>query len=317
MSSFISLDLSCEDGSDAKKRIVATLQDLVNDTESPGSAAKIIHGVIIDDCRDAYTSYNSVSNLTAEQIESSTVRTPKPGGWMEYLWDCLGRAAMRVPADHKGQDRLVDLLQELQQLPKSPVPEFVAGEMRETLLWNITKETRYEGLTQWLWDLDQGNFNGAPRQVESDPNAATAYINFSAFLARLLASGVADTNTLSALRRPSPFATSHQDHIVRDLPRYEPYAAAAAQWILYAGDVLFELCEKRILVEVGSLTYSRALWYVWSVKFKVFAESNESSTEVREFARQAVNKIDQCKKDGINPAKSVIEKFGYIRPEEN
>ncbi|KAI2775748.1 hypothetical protein F4815DRAFT_449951 [Daldinia loculata] len=316
MASFISLDLSYEGDTDTDKKIVATLQDLVNDTESPGSAAKIIHGVIIDDCRDAYASYNSVSDPTAEQIESGTVRTPNPGGWMGYLWDCLGRAAMRVPADHKGQDRLVGLLQELQQLPKSPVPEFVAGEMRETILWNITKETQYEGLTQWLWDLDQGNFNGA-HQVESDPNAATAYTNFSAFLARLLASGVADTNTLSALRRPSPFATSHQDHILQDLPHHEPYAAAAAQWIIYAGDVLFELCEKRILVEVGGLRYSRALWHVWSVKFKVFAESNESSTEVREFARQAVDKIDQCKRDGINPAKSVIEKFGYIRPEEN
>ncbi|KAF3063701.1 hypothetical protein GL218_02607 [Daldinia childiae] len=315
MSSFISLDLSYEGDSDTEKKIVATLQDLVDNRESPESAAKIINGVIIDDCRDAYTSYNSVSDPTAEQIESGAVRAPKPSGWMGYLWDCLGRAAMKVPVDHKGQDRLVYLLLALQQLPKSPVPEFVAGEMRETILWNVTKETRYEGLTQWLWDLDQGNFNGA-RQVESDPSAATAYTNFSAFLARLLASGVADTNTLSALRRPSPFATTHQDHILQELPRHEPYAAAAAQWIIYAGDALFELCEKRILVEVGSLRYSKALWYVWSVKFKVFAESNESSPEVREFARQAVDKINQCKKDGINPAKSVIEKFGYIRPEE-
>ncbi|KAI0848547.1 hypothetical protein F5Y00DRAFT_270056 [Daldinia vernicosa] len=316
MSSFISLDLSYEGDSVTENKIVATLQDLVDDAESPRSAAKIINRVIIDDCRDASISYNSASDPTAGQIESGTVRAPNPGGWMEYLWDCLGRAAMRVPADHRGQDRLVSLLQELRQLPKILVPGLVAGEMRETILWNITKETRYEGLTQWLWDLDQGNFNGA-RQVESDPNAAAAYINFSAFLARLLAAGVADTNTLSALRRPSPFATSHQDRILHDLPRHEPYAAAAAQWIIYAGDVLFELCEKRILVEVGSLRYSPALWRVWSVKFKAFAESNDPSTETREFARQAVDKMGQCKRDGINPAKSVVEKFGYIRPDED
>ncbi|KAI0118983.1 hypothetical protein F4814DRAFT_222812 [Daldinia grandis] len=314
MSSFIPLDLSYEGDSNTDRIIASALQDLVNDKKSPRSAAEIIHGAIVDDCRNAYASYNSVPNPSAEQIQSGTVRVPNPGGWMEYLWDCLGRAAMSVPADHRGQARLISLLQELQRLPKRPVPEFVAGEMGETVLWIITKETRYEGLTQWLWDLDQGNFNSA-RQIEGDPNAATAYVNFSAFLARLLAAGIADTNTLSALRRPSPFATSHQDHISQEVPRYEPYAAAAAQWIIYAGEALFELCENRILVEVGSLRYSRALWHVWSVKFKVFAESNEAGAEAREFARRAVDKMDRCKRDGVDPAKSVVEKFGYLRPE--
>ncbi|KAI1464531.1 uncharacterized protein F4812DRAFT_467115 [Daldinia caldariorum] len=314
MSSFVSLDLLNDGVSDLNRKINDTLQNLVNNVESPESAAGIIHGVIVDDCRDAHAAYLALPNPTLEQITSGAVRTPNPRGWMEYLWDCVGRAAMKVPADHGGQERLIGLLQELQKLPKDPVPEFSDGQMREKVLWNITKDTGYEGFPQWLCDLDQGNFSG-PRQLEEDPNAATAYVNFSAFLARLLASGIADTNTLSALRRPSPFATSHQDRILLDLSLHEPYAAAAAQWIIYAGDTLFELSEKRVLVEVGGLRYSRALWQAWGVKFKALAESDQASAEVREFSRQALDKMDQCKKDGINPTKSVIEKFGYLHPE--
>ncbi|KAI2641402.1 hypothetical protein GGS26DRAFT_535554 [Hypomontagnella submonticulosa] len=308
----IPLNLFDADDTDSEKRIATVIQDLIDGSQKPASAARIIHETVVVDCRDAQASLDSVPDPSHEQLENG----PQPDGWMKFAWDCLGKAAMKVPADHEGQDKLIALVQELRQLPKASIPWVAVGGITETALWDLTKENGYGGLAQWLWELDQGAFTGA-QQVEADPSTATAYLNFSAFLSRLLASGVADTNRLNALLRPSPFATSSPISIVRDPRHYEPYASAAAQWILHAGNTLYELCENRILVEVGKQRFTRVLWESWKSKFEAIERENKFTKEARSIARQAVDAMDRLKNEGFDPTKSVVEKFGYIQPLED
>ncbi|KAI1390685.1 uncharacterized protein F4822DRAFT_426534 [Hypoxylon trugodes] len=144
MTPSIPLHLSDEDDSDSNKRIIDMLQSVVDGTENPISGARIIHDVVVNECRQAYISYTSTSSLEAGQMEGGVYSGPD--GWMKFLWNCIGKAAIRIPASHEGQDRLVSLLRELHQLPKTSVPRVLSGEVTEKVLWDLTKETGYENL---------------------------------------------------------------------------------------------------------------------------------------------------------------------------
>lgn len=116
----------------------------------PIAAAQIIDQTVVKDCRDMYALYNSSPDTT-------TAPGPEPVGWVKYVWDCLGRAAMKIPADSPAQDRLVSLIRELQGLPRRHAPWLAAGSLKERELWNLVPETQYEGLPQWMWELNEGN----------------------------------------------------------------------------------------------------------------------------------------------------------------
>lgn len=142
--------------SEAESKIITTLHSLVDGSLEPQAAAQTIDAEIVRDCQEAYASYTSVSNPSQEQLADGTIRAPRPVGWMKFLWDCMGRAAMDVPATHSGQDHLISLLQELQQLPKHQVPWLASGNLIEKELWTLNAKNDYEGLSQWLWELHEG-----------------------------------------------------------------------------------------------------------------------------------------------------------------
>ncbi|KID86974.1 hypothetical protein MAJ_11146, partial [Metarhizium majus ARSEF 297] len=119
---------------------------------------------------------------------------------------------MVVPHDHGSQDLLVALLQELQHLPRHTVPHKVGDQVVPKELWLLTPDNKYDGLEQWLWEIDYGErglpppsrsrfhsytssqgFTGSQRQVkhvESVKETASLFVNFSSFLARLFARGL-------------------------------------------------------------------------------------------------------------------------------
>ena len=73
--------------------------------------------------------------------------------------------------------------------------------------------------------------------------------------------------------------------------RYEPYAAAAAQWILHAGDALFELCEKDI--RGLGMRWSSTLWDSWKAKFEEVQEDKRFSEAARDLVRQALEHMNR------------------------
>ncbi|KAJ6440032.1 MFS monocarboxylate transporter [Purpureocillium lavendulum] len=298
MAAAISLNLSDPDDCKAEVQIAGILQGLVNGSASPAAAARDIDKIIVDGCQQ---------------------EAPNPSGWQKYLWDCLGKSAMVVPSNHPGQDSLISLLEELQRLPRHEVPEQVGDEVFQKELWTLTPENKYEGLEQWLWELDQGTFT-ATRQVEDSQTSAISYANFSAFLARLLASEVAEATRLSALIRPSPFATGNPltsaayTDVSEAARHYEPWACAAAQWILHAVDVLYEMCDKETIVEIGKQKWTLALWNGWRSRFETVATTEQFSSAARELASAALKKMAEAEKKGV--VTNVVDKFGFMSLKE-
>ncbi|KND91997.1 hypothetical protein TOPH_03376 [Tolypocladium ophioglossoides CBS 100239] len=318
--SSLTLNISDPGDSKADKEITDTLQSLVNGSIDPAAAAHVIDKTVVTDCQEGLASYTSVPNPTSSQLEDGTIRAPYPAGWLKFLWDCVGKAAMEVPSDHPGQDRLVTLLQELQRLPRHSVPELVAGELSERELWTSTPANRFEGLELWLWELDQGTFTAA-QQVESSHSVAASYVNFSAFLARLLAGGVEEATRMSALIQPSPFGTSSPlispkyPDAAEAARHYEPYASAAAQWVFHAGDALFEMCEKGVIIDIGKQRWTRALWNGWKAKFDTIAKADRFSSQCRSLATQAVERMTQIEKSGTSS--NIVDRFGFMSTEED
>ncbi|KAH8595874.1 hypothetical protein B0O99DRAFT_621656 [Bisporella sp. PMI_857] len=320
--SLIELNIAQAGDDESSKQIKTTFHNLVNGIVDSATAAQEIDKIIVNDCREAYISYTSVPKPTAEQIETRSIRTPDPAGWLQLLWNSFGKAAMVIPYNHVGQDRLVSLLQELQRIPLHKVPWFVSDKVIEKELYDLTHANGYDYFQQWLWELDQGHFIGH-QTVETDPEAAVAYLNFSAFLGRLLAGGITAGLSLSALiRRPeSPFCmqkiawTAKSADSAEQAKRYQPYASAAAQWILYAGDALYELCDKDI--SGLGVKWSRTLWDSWKAKFNEVAEDKRFSDATRDLVRQAIECMVQLEQG--NGATGIVQKFGLTswREDEN
>lgn len=152
----IDLGLARPDDDDANERKLTTaLDDLIHDELDAASAARAIDDIITKDCQKALAAYNSASE---EQKKNDTVAGPAPQGWQQYLYDCLATAAMETPADHSGQDRLVDLLEELGRLPRHTVPAlyFEPERIAEKELWVLTRENNYDGFGQWMWERHEG-----------------------------------------------------------------------------------------------------------------------------------------------------------------
>ena len=144
---------------------------------------------------------------------------------------------------------------------------------------------------------------------------AASYLNFSAFLARLLAAGVVETTSLCALTssefgRSSPTAKATASHADADAAarEYEPYAAAAAQWIVQGGPALYEMCVKDVVFQIGRKKWTLALWESWKTKFEAVSKDDRYSSPTREMAKQALEKMAILENEGVaNPG--IISKF--------
>ncbi|ETS80477.1 hypothetical protein PFICI_08006 [Pestalotiopsis fici W106-1] len=306
----IDLGLARPDDDANEKKIISVLNDLVHDRIDAVTAARTIDEIITEDCQKTLVAYNSASK---EQKKNGTVSGPSPQGWQHYLYDCLATAAMKVPAAHPGQDRLVNLIDQLGRLPRHKVPALYSDseQIVEKELWVLNRENHYDGFGQWMWERHEGTFVGW-RQVEMDPDAADAYLNFSAFLARLLSGGVAALLGLSALvlpfiRRNITVAASHEPH------KFEPYVAAAAQWILYSGKVLYTMCEIKVM---ASVRWKKELWDRIKTQFDTINGDGRFCTETRDWAAQAADFMRKVEETGSVRETDAFQRHHFLSLEE-
>lgn len=172
----LGLRLARPDDDTNERELTTALNELVHDELDAASAARLIDDIITKDCQQALAAYNSASE---EQKKNDTVAGPAPQGWQQYLYDCLATAAMKVAVDHSGQERLVDLLEELGRLPRHTVPVlyFEPERIAEKELWVLTGENNYDGFGQWMWERYEGesrlpsDYVGCPREVLSTQNS--------------------------------------------------------------------------------------------------------------------------------------------------
>ncbi|KAF4632848.1 hypothetical protein G7Y89_g5270 [Cudoniella acicularis] len=309
------LKITYPNDSEDDKNLTATLHDLINGKIDPRAAAQTIDQIMVKVNEADVISYNSVPNPTAEMIENGTIRAPQPDGWLHYIWRYLGTTAMGIPPYHSGQDQLVSLFQELQCLPTRKLLRLVDGEkLEETEIWNLTPENKYNGFQQWLWELHEGHFLSV-FYGEDKPEAAVAYVNFSSFLARMWAKGITAGESLSSLSYSSPFEkqeiawTAKYADSAFQVRRYEPFACGAAIWILYAGHVIFEMCEKERRVW-GRM--SREKWGIWKRKLEVVREDGRFGGDNRKLVALAVELMVRIEAEGIDVhAGGFSEMYGW------
>lgn len=154
-SHYVDLRLSHHKDSAAQFKIASALDDLVNGFLRPVYAAEIVDEAIRSDLESCYELYKSEPPPSPKILESGLYRKPNPDAWMRSLWIIVTLLAVRVPADHHGQDAVVSFLKELVQLPRYKVP-CVTGHSKQTdrmPLWTIE---RFQGLLDRMVDVNKG-----------------------------------------------------------------------------------------------------------------------------------------------------------------
>lgn len=141
------------------------------------------------------------------------------------------------------------------------------------------------------------------------------YLNFQAFLARLLEAGVVEATNLSALIT-GPFAENNKEFGANRLDpiaaanEFDGHIMAAAQWILWANKALFEMTENNVRVKPMEKLFTQDLWDEWKEKFDAVDKDERFHKEARFHAGMAHYRMH--KQEGKEVQKFIIEKLGFI-----
>ncbi|KAF2149066.1 hypothetical protein K461DRAFT_282539 [Myriangium duriaei CBS 260.36] len=274
------------------KAIDQLIQAIVNGDRQISQAAQEISKIVIK---------QSEAYFTARSSDPATEYSPSsgkagPAGWQEHIWDYLGRSSMVIPVDHPGHASLVSLLLELQKLPKSSVRAHTAdGEIYDVELWTLTKANHYSHLQQDLWQLAYLDFQS---EFAASPEDCKRFVNYSAFLARLLAAGVVDTTRIFDFTTRE-FRTTDPTRRTSGFDEYETRVAATAQWVFQAGPAVFEMCEKSAVAEPGGFWWTRTTWENMKTKFNAVAGSSKYTQATRDTAARAVARMEAIEREGV------------------
>ncbi|KAK8133212.1 hypothetical protein PG999_001385 [Apiospora kogelbergensis] len=293
MSSNAPLSLGLVDPIDDEtdRQLKAALQDLINGRAEAAAIARTIDALIVSDCEKEFKAHQEFADNNqpkgGEENAVSARAFTNPLGWVAYLWRTVGQAAIAIPHNHNGQDRLIGLLQELRRLPPRTV-HYISGDVKEHTFWEKDKEG--EQFCQSLRLLDHAK-----------------YANLSAFQARVFAHGLVDTTRFCALITDE-FLGLHWPYNKRP-EKSEPYVLAAGQWMTHAGAALWEMCEKKAYAVKG---FNMKWWARWQARFEqVAADGSGFSGQAREAATEAL-KLMAVSKEGGSAGILVIEAFGLL-----
>lgn len=86
---------------------------------------------------------------------------------------------------------------------------------------------------------------------------------------------------------------------------FEPYVCAAAQWIIYAGPEVFEMCQKHT-----RRTGGRIQWDRWKQRFELLATADHFSDRVRGVILSAAQRMAEIEEAGVTT--NVVDHFGLL-----
>ena len=133
--------------------------------------------------------------------------------------------------------------------------------------------------------LPTNEFPGMPSSERTE-ESLNASANYAAFVARLLGQGTA------AIFNFCPLVPIARQNIATlkttDIPGFEHTVIAAAQWILYAGQTLQEMCRRKVL---AGLRWKPAVWDNIRGKFDAVAQDERFLGRVRDYAKQAADRM--------------------------
>ena len=298
--------MDVEQDEDCKLQLIEIFQKVANSEQEPQSAATEFMGIITDRCKADLVRFLD-SSTPREVDETGDTIGPDPEMWQRFTYYCFVDAAKVVPADDSAQDRLIELLVQLQKLPQTPLKgvHWDGNSFYEKRLWVLNRANHNLPFEQMLAFCNPGEYS-----MEDKPENHVPYVNYSAFLARLMGSGAMNSAALSAL-----IASSFWNHPMNkkmDLKEYEACVMAAAQWIYYAGAALYEICDAGALLDVSSHRWKKDDWTSFKDKFAKISIADRFSANVQKTAARAVDTMVSIEKQGVTS--NFIELYGYLIP---
>ncbi|RLL96285.1 hypothetical protein CFD26_106374 [Aspergillus turcosus] len=276
----LSLESRAEPNS-TEQRIFDILNDYLqpSSTTPPSEAARAIHA------------------LTPTQEENSDLE--------DFLWSTWGtiiQIAKQIPHDHPSQDRLVDLIHALAELP----PTTVSIWNSETRLW---KDLPILGPSlREAWNRTYPSDNTAtlltaqaPTYTKSNDRAIAEWINLQAFAARLMSKCDPSLSLFAVWSLRSGLEEELSDK------ELDGEVAAAAMWMVYGGETLFSQLadavqdeEKERMMKPGTLYSGQGQlclerWQFWKRRFgeSEQIQVNDETKGVIRLAREKMEKIEQ------------------------
>ncbi|EAW17801.1 DUF3632 domain-containing protein [Aspergillus fischeri NRRL 181] len=234
----------------------------------------------------------------SEAAQSIHALTPKAGSTQEessemedflwYTWGTIIKVAKQIPHNHPSQDRLVELIHALTELPPTTVSIWGS----ENCLWKDLPMLGPSLRESW----------NAPTYTKPNDQEITEWINLQAFTARLMSKCDPSLSLLGVWSLRSGLEEELSGKEV------DGEAAAAAMWMVYGGANLFSQLadavpdeEKERLMRPGRLysgqgQLSPERWQFWKQRFGEMSEQiqvNDETKGVIRLAREKMERVEQ------------------------
>ncbi|KAL1847246.1 hypothetical protein Daus18300_014010 [Diaporthe australafricana] len=279
-----------------KKHPLKLIIDTLHDDDDPWPVEWMMFNVLNDylqpkpklsvtqaaQCLDAIAPDNR-PDLPGEEREPAL-------NWMLEVSDLIWKVAKQIPYDHEGQDKLVQLIQALQQLP---ITATYYSSRSKVSMWR----NHFEG---WC-DSERHSLLTPEKRKDPPKTKCDHYINANAFSARVGGAGMMKCCSYNfgysaietAFNGPINIYGSHSGDIL------SCHVIAGAQWIVHATEWLWsELlwgkieCCKVNKNGIKFPDYEPSLWVTWLRGFQQLAATGETG-DVKYWTGQAAEKMEE------------------------
>ncbi|GFF51678.1 hypothetical protein IFM61606_02308 [Aspergillus udagawae] len=255
----------------------------------PNSTEQRIFNILNDYLQPSSTTPPSEAAQAIHALTPKAGSTPEENPDLEdFLWSTWGtiiKTAKQIKDNHPSQDRLVDLIHALTELP----PTTVSIWSSETRLW---KDLPILGPTlRESWD--------PPTYTKPNDREITEWINLQAFTARLMSKCDPSLSLLAVWTLRSGLEEELSD---REL---EGEGAAAAMWMVYGGEKLFSQLVDAVqdeeierLMKPGTLYSGQGQlclerWQFWKRRFGEISEQIQADEETKGVIQLAWEKMER------------------------
>ncbi|KAF2877133.1 hypothetical protein BDV95DRAFT_139300 [Massariosphaeria phaeospora] len=274
----------------------APLDALINNTQTPLQAAQTVDNIV----RAATTErlqklieYASSHDVTVEEDglpDFGGLGPPNAGPIADTFMRWFGRVCMAFSPYSESQNRFMQFLEELRNLPRWMAPEGYPnenGDCSRTEFWSFG----------YNWVGHEDEFRGLLGDVKPkyyrDPAAHNRWRNFQHIMARLTANKFVYCAPFNALFDLEPSSAS------KSKPNLEYDIIAAAQWVIWPTECsyVYQECLKQETATFYWYPWAKDQWQQWKREFELVGENVQYDDQARSVARQALQRMKDIEEE--------------------
>ncbi|OJJ85929.1 uncharacterized protein ASPGLDRAFT_122491 [Aspergillus glaucus CBS 516.65] len=278
------------------------LEALLNGDVTPSQAATDFDSCVVEEantCHVELLKRPDPRSLTVEEEENGVPSTraiaPNPSGNIELVFPWIATLCSAFPPHHEKQDKIIQFLEALRDMPKHDVYEGVPPENSDEP-YNTTTLWPFGG--NWMalaevFRIETYEFSYPYSNIET-PGSETQlrWRNFQSAIARLTSSGLINCSVLCALADILPSSQSYPDLEKRKVGgpnRVGGDVIAGAQWVLWPGQgqYVYQECRKKDDIDGPRQMWSMQHWKQWKEQFEFVAGDERFGEQARLVARLA------------------------------